>query len=92
MDSSESSAQVYVNRALQCTFDVYNTTIASTAQGKLLIDRCIQGLDDCHKCSTYSCDNVYYVPSSWVDPKNETMRNVFYGNNANLKCLMLDVY
>lgn len=93
MDAAQCSGKANVKKALDCGFIHHNRTIALNTEANLMIDKCLQGQDDCERCSqSHFCDSVYYMPQYQVDYNNATMINPFYGRNATSDCLMLEIY
>ncbi|XP_075144586.1 uncharacterized protein LOC142219521 [Haematobia irritans] len=93
MDSALCTSRANMKTALDCTFTVQNRTITANAEANMMIDRCINGLDDCERCGEgHFCDRVYFMPQYQIDYNNATMLNPFYGRNETSHCLMLEVY
>lgn len=93
MDAAHCTSKAYVKTALDCSFTAQNRTITTNAEANLMIDRCINGQDDCERCSAGRfCESVYYVPQYQVDYNNTTMLNPFYGRNSTTNCLLIEVY
>ncbi|XP_075146771.1 uncharacterized protein LOC142221086 [Haematobia irritans] len=92
MQSATNTANVYIKTANECIFAVHNTTLTKISEANTRIDGCIQGRDDCSQCSGHFCPDVYYMPAAYMDPKNATMVNPFYGRNETGNCLMLDIF
>lgn len=91
MDASQYTSNAHTKKALECSFSSHNRTISLTAQANTLINRCLQGLDDCRPCNQkYSCSDVKYIPQ--VNYYSSEMTNPFMGRYEVTDCLMLKIY
>ncbi|KAM7361040.1 uncharacterized protein ACRADG_009373 [Cochliomyia hominivorax] len=92
MEAAQCSGNGNIKQALDCSYSIESRTISSIAEVNTLIEKCLQGRDECKPCAPgYYCSEVAYMYKADVDYNSKVIDNPFYGRYKATECLLLKV-
>ncbi|KNC32302.1 hypothetical protein FF38_14000 [Lucilia cuprina] len=93
MDAAQCSGNDNIKQTLDCSYTTETRTIVALAETNILVNKCIDGQDECKSCnqSVYTCSDVDYIHRSDISYTSQVMNNPFYRRYDVTNCLMLKI-